>query len=231
MIIATDNTTVLSYLKRQGGTRSHSLLFWTQKIFQICQEIDLEFQSRHIPGRRNLLADQLSRRNQVVHSEWSLNQSVLVHLWSIWGLPQIDAFATRGSGCFKSEVGSTIPLFVSSIQPNPGGTSETTSVSKLQVHSGVSSETRSPVVSINARSIPRKRRHSVSSTISSGPVVSTPELYVTPKRAGPESSRCAAITKGLEKRGLHPSIQEFILKDTVNSTCQVYDAKWSVFEA
>ena len=137
----------------------------------------------------------------------------------------------RGSGCFKSEVGSTIPLFVSSIQPNPGGTSETTSVSKLQVHSGVSSETRSSVVSINARSIPRKRRHSVSATISSGPAVSTPELYVTPKRAGPKSSRCAAITKGLEKRGLHPSIQEFILKDTVNSTCQVYDAKWSVFEA
>ena len=136
-----------------------------------------------------------------------------------------------GSGCFKSEVGSTIPLFVSSIQPNPGGTSETTSVSKLQVHSGVSSETRSSVVSINARSIPRKRRHSVSATISSGPAVSTPELYVTPKRAGPKSSRCAAITKGLEKRGLHPSIQEFILKDTVNSTCQVYDAKWSVFEA
>ena len=24
-----------------------------------------------------------------------MNQSVLVHLWSIWGLPQIDAFATR----------------------------------------------------------------------------------------------------------------------------------------
>ena len=138
-----------------------------------------------------------------------------------------------GSGCFKSEVGSTVPLFVSSIQPNPGGTSETTSVSKLQVHSGVSSETRSSVVSINARSIPRKRRHSVSSTISSGPVVLTPELSVTPKHAGPKSSRCAAITKGLEKQGLHPSIQEFILKDTVNSTCQVYmyDAKWSVFEA
>ena len=95
IIIATDNTTVLSYLKRQGGTRSQSLLFWTQKVFQICQEIDLEFQSRHIPGRRNLLADQLSRRNQVVHSEWSLNQSVLVHLWSIWGLPQIDTFATQ----------------------------------------------------------------------------------------------------------------------------------------
>ena len=174
IVIATDNTTVLLYLKRQGGSGSLSLLYWTQRVFQVFQEIMLEFRTRHIPGRQNLLADQLSPPDQVLHMEWSLNQGVLDYLWSIWVIPEIDIFATqyicnsiqqpsskvlfssprfvvRGSGCIRSGVKSPIPLSLSTIQHDSDSASKVAPIPKLQRNASVSSEARSSLVPTNSR--------------------------------------------------------------------------------
>ena len=58
-------------------------------------------------GRLNVIADKLSRHNQVIQTEWSLDQRVFNLLCSKWGLPQVDLFATRFN--FK------IPRFVSPV--------------------------------------------------------------------------------------------------------------------
>ena len=94
VMIATDNSTVLGYLRNQGGTKSDNLLQLTTQFFSLAADLDMTFLCRHIPGKKNVLADQLSRRDQVIQTEWTRSAQVLEDLWEIWPPPQIDAFAT-----------------------------------------------------------------------------------------------------------------------------------------
>ena len=94
VMIATDNTTVLGYLRNQGGTKSYTLFRLTQQLFALLSELRLDIVSRHIPGKKNFLADLLSRPDQLIHTEWTVQSSVLHQLWEDWFDPEIDAFAT-----------------------------------------------------------------------------------------------------------------------------------------
>jgi len=60
----------------------------------IPQAHNIEIRSRYIPGHLNVLADQLSRKNQVLPSEWSLHPDICKQIWKTWEWPQIDLFAT-----------------------------------------------------------------------------------------------------------------------------------------
>ena len=81
ILFATDNSTVLSYLRRQGGTKSSSLLQLTYQFFALAADLNMTFLYRHIPGRKNVLTDLLSHQNRVVHTEWTLSDQVLDTLW------------------------------------------------------------------------------------------------------------------------------------------------------
>ena len=59
------------------------------------EKIDLTLTTGFIPGKNNAIADALSRSNQVLPSEWTLHHEVCSRLWSLWGLPVVDLFATR----------------------------------------------------------------------------------------------------------------------------------------
>ena len=95
ILVATDNTTVVCYINRMGGTRSWSLWLETKSLFQLVLQWDLTIKARHIPGRLNVIADQLSRDGQILPTEWSLHQEVANSLFDKWGQPNIDLFATR----------------------------------------------------------------------------------------------------------------------------------------
>ena len=85
--------------------RSGSLCALLWRLLSWCHPRGIVLRARHIPGRLNVIADKLSRHNQVIQTEWSLDQRVFNLLCSNWGLPQVDLFATRFN--FK------IPRFVS----------------------------------------------------------------------------------------------------------------------
>ena len=57
------------------------------------------------PGEKNVLADLLSRRDKIIHTEWTLHQSVVNALCITWDRPNIDLFATR--------LNHWLPVFVS----------------------------------------------------------------------------------------------------------------------
>ena len=95
ILVSTDNTSVVAYVNRQGGTRSRSLWKETVMLFQLLQRENVTLRAVHIPGRLNVIADMLSREGQVLPTEWSLNQGVIRALFREWGDPQIDLFATR----------------------------------------------------------------------------------------------------------------------------------------
>ena len=47
----------------------------------------------YLPGHLNVLADHLSRRGQILKTEWSLNQTVADRIFRAWGRPFVDLFA------------------------------------------------------------------------------------------------------------------------------------------
>ena len=94
VMIASDNATTVSYIRKQGGTRSMTLLRLAQELYQWAESERIQLRCRHIAGKLNVLADSLSRQGQVLPTEWSLHQQVVNDLWNVWDRPSIDLFAT-----------------------------------------------------------------------------------------------------------------------------------------
>ena len=87
VLIATDNTTVVTYINKEGGGDEVGL--------SLCPTVEnpvLVYQaagnprgtSRHIPGRLNVIADKLSRLGQTIQTEWSLHPEVFQAICSRW---------------------------------------------------------------------------------------------------------------------------------------------------
>ena len=90
VLIATDNTTVVSYIKKQGGMRSGSLCALLWRLLSWCHPRGITLKARHIPGQLNVITDKLSRHNQLIQTEWSLSQHMFNLLCLRWAQPQVD---------------------------------------------------------------------------------------------------------------------------------------------
>ena len=90
VMIATENATVVSYINKQGGTRSLTLLRLTVDLF-------LWLESKNIIVRP-------------ISTEWSLHPEIVEHIFRVWGTPEVDMFATLSN--------SHLPRFMSPI-PEP----------------------------------------------------------------------------------------------------------------
>ena len=110
VLVLTDNTAVSCYINRQGGSRSQSLSLLAESLLLWCQHQGISLSASYVPGKFNVLADALSREHMVLHSEWTLEYSVLRAVWETWHMPQIDLFATKFS--------KRLPLYVSPV-PDP----------------------------------------------------------------------------------------------------------------
>ena len=77
IIIAVDNTTVVSYINKQGGTPLRLVV----DIFLWLQTQDIVLRARHIPGCLNVIADHLSQPNQLIMTEWSLHPENLTQIF------------------------------------------------------------------------------------------------------------------------------------------------------
>jgi hypothetical protein len=95
VLVSTDNSTTLSYINKQGGTKSFQMLEATSELLIWCHTNAILLQANHIKGSLNVMADQLSRSHQVIETEWSLHPTVANLIWEEFFVPQIDLFATR----------------------------------------------------------------------------------------------------------------------------------------
>ena len=107
VLVATDNTTVVAYINKEGGMRSGPLCALLWRILTWCTGKQVTLKARHIPGRLNVVADKLSQLGQTIQTEWSLLPEDSRALCDRWHQPQIDLFATR----FNNKV----PLFISPV--------------------------------------------------------------------------------------------------------------------
>ena len=110
IMISTDNTTVVSYINKQGGTHSRNLCVEVWEILSWCLEHDIVIRVGHIPGKFNILADRLSRLDKPIKTEWALDQTVANLVFKMLNFLNVDLFATR----FNHK----LPLYVSPVQHN-----------------------------------------------------------------------------------------------------------------
>ena len=62
-------------------------------ICQWAEKRGMTLVPRHLPGHLNVLVDHLSRRGQILKTEWSLNQTIADRIFCAWGRPFMDLFA------------------------------------------------------------------------------------------------------------------------------------------
>ena len=95
VFVATDNSTIVAYINKQGGTHSAEMRALLWKILTWRHHYQITQRARQIPGCLNVMADLLSRSNQVQYTEWSLHPQVFKQICQMWFTPHIDLFATR----------------------------------------------------------------------------------------------------------------------------------------
>ena len=105
-MIATDNSSIVAYIQKEGGTNSPTLCMEVWETLVWCHEREISLRVRHIPGKINILADRLSRMSKPISTEWSLDQSIcnsilLTEHFSI--------------GLFATRLNNRLPLYVSLI--------------------------------------------------------------------------------------------------------------------
>ena len=110
IMISADNTTVVSYINKQGGTHSPNLCVEVWEILNWCLEHDIVIRVRHIPGKFYILVDRLSSLDKPIKTEWALDQTVANSIFQMLNFPNVDLFATR----FNHK----LPLYVSPVQDN-----------------------------------------------------------------------------------------------------------------
>ena len=93
VLVRTDNTTVVAYINRQGGTHSIPLWTLTKTLLLWCQQRDITLKAVHLPGKLNTIADLLSRLS-TSPTEWSLHPEVTRKIWQAFGTPDVDLFAS-----------------------------------------------------------------------------------------------------------------------------------------
>ena len=110
VLVATDNSTVVAYINKQGGSYSAEMCALLWKIMTWFHHYHITLKARHIPGCLNVMADLLSRSNQVQSTEWSLHPQVFKQICQKWFTPHVDLFATH--------LNHKLPLYVSPV-PDP----------------------------------------------------------------------------------------------------------------
>ena len=110
VLVATDNSAVVAYINKQGGTHSAEMCALLWKIMTWCHHYHITLKATHIPGCLNVMADLLSRSNQVQSTEWSLHPQVFKQICQKWFTPHVDLFATH--------LNHKLPLYVSPV-PDP----------------------------------------------------------------------------------------------------------------
>ena len=122
------------------------------RILTWCHLNNVTLRARHVPGSLNVIADGLSRRNQIQSTEWSLSPQIFKEISKLWESPQVDLFATSlnkktsyiclsdsgssgmGSRCPQHSVGKHGCLRVPSHRPAAQGCTKT-SITNMQDNS------------------------------------------------------------------------------------------------
>ena len=93
VVLYANTTAALAYLKKQRGIHSQTLNSVAQVILRLCESRHIHLLPQFVPSKLNDLADSLSRKSQVLGSEWTLCSEAFQQLLRRWPAT-IDLFST-----------------------------------------------------------------------------------------------------------------------------------------
>ena len=88
-----DNMSTVFYILKEGGTKSLILSRLTRELSDVCLAHNIRLFPSYLPGAANIESDALSRDK--VQDEWHLLPVVAAKIFRIFGLPEVDLFASR----------------------------------------------------------------------------------------------------------------------------------------
>ncbi|XP_068232201.1 uncharacterized protein [Palaemon carinicauda] len=93
VVVMSDNTTVVAYINKQRGIFSQPLSHLAVEILRWAEIHSISLSARFIPGKRNVLADNLSRASQIVRTKRSVEHLVANKVLTLGSSPTGDLFA------------------------------------------------------------------------------------------------------------------------------------------
>ena len=239
-----DNSTVVAYVNKQGGTVSRPLCLLTSRLLRWTESFDVHLEARYLPGESNVLADVLSRRGQVVGTEWSLHPQVARALLRTWGNPSIDLFATCLNAklplycslvpdpqavfedAFRHPWGRPGPLRVPSLCSGRSGDRSRPTVIASCGDSGRTSLAREGVVRRLAASTDPT---TPGSTLLGQAASAAPLQPVPSRRPRAEPSRVATLKRHYRKSGFSGRAARVLSGFLRESSSRLYQSRWKIF--
>ena len=243
MLVATDNSTVVAYINKQGGTHSAEMCAVLWKIMTWCHHYQITLKARHLPGCLNVMADLLSRSNQVQSTEWSLHPQVFKQIGQKWFTPHVDLFATR--------LNHKLRLYVSPV-PDP----KAWDIYALNLNWTCLTAYAYPLTALlysviqknQAMSLPDHRNSlrlvrdalvlGPSAALNRDPTTTpsvnnssqtVPQLCV-PQQSTSQPPRLVSRSGQLKEQGFSVEVAERIAAPQRSSTRTIYKSKWALFE-
>ena len=243
VLVASDNTTVVAYINKEGGMRSGPLCALLWRILTWCSQKQVMLKARHIPGHLSVIADKLSRLGQTIQTEWSLLPEVFLSICKKWHQPQIDLFAKIqpqtssvclsspgppgcGSGCAHSAMGGPGFICLPTDRHLGQGGGEATGLPVPESYSDCSRVAQhalvlglSGYVQSNSPQ-PAKSAQSLDTAVQSDPSQESDK---------PESPCMAPRATAIKEQGFSKAVAARIEAPQRKSTRSVYEAKWTIF--
>ena len=218
---------------------SRSLCLLTSRLLRWTESFDVHLDARYLPGESNVLADVLSRRGQVVGTEWSLHPQVARALLRAWGNPSIDLFAT----CLNAK----LPLYCSLV-PDPQAVFEDAFrhpwddldlyafppfplvgrvIARVQESSRVA-------MTLAREGVVRRLAASTDpttpgSTLLGQAASATPLQSVPSRRPRAEPSRVATLQRHYRKSGFSGRAARVLSGVLRESSSRIYQSRWKIF--
>ena len=241
VLVATDNSTVVAYINKQGGTHSAEMCALLWKLMTWCHHYHITLKARHIPGCLNVMADLLSRSNQVQSTEWSLHPQVFKQICLKWFTPHVDlssepqAPSVRvsyprppglGHRCSKHRLdGSHCLCLPSNGSPSQGDPKN--QAVHLPDHSNSPRLARDALVLGPSAAL--NRDPSATPGVDNTPQA-VPQLRVPQLPAAPQPPRLVSRSGQLQEQGFSVEVAERIAAPQRSSTRNIYKSKWALFE-
>ena len=239
-----NNSTVVAYVNKQGGTVSRPLCLLTSRLLRWTESFDVHLEARYLPGESNVLADVLSRRGQIVGTEWSSPPSGGESTSSCVGqsvsrpvcdLPQREAapvlLACPGStgrlrGCVSPSLGRPGPLCVPSLCSGRSGDRSRPAVIASRDDAGRTSLAREGVV----RRLAASADPTTPGFTLLGQAASAAPLQPVPsRRPHAEPSRVATLKRHYRKSGFSGRAARVLSGVLRESSSRLYQSRWKIF--
>ena len=242
VLVATDNSTVVAYINKQGGTHSAEMWALLWKIMTWCHHYHITLKARHIPGCLNVMADLLSRSNQVQSTEWSLHPQVFKQICQKWFTPHVDLFATRlnhklvriscprpkglGHRCSKHKLDEPhclcLPSYGSPSQGDPKDQAMPLTDHRNSPRLARDALVLGPSAALN--------RDPTTTPSVNDPTQTVPQICVPQQPTTAEPPRLVSRSGQLQEQGFSVEVAERIAAPQRSSTRTIYKSKWALFE-